>query len=73
MNERHGCYNRKPFREAYIAQQGWSFSGTAIRSHIKDKMSRDCMHTEKAIDPRCAGCKWITMTDEEVREQLASK
>lgn len=73
MTDRHGCYNRMPFKEAYMAQHGWSFSGMAIRSLIKHNMSRDCRHPERATDPRCAGCKWVTMTDEEVRAQLASK
>lgn len=81
MNERHGCYNRKPFSDHYIAGDGLkivdaqdgtiAFGKKIVR--IKHTMSRDCRHPERATDQRCADCKWITMTDEEVRAQLASK
>lgn len=78
MTDRHGCYNRKPFKTVYDAPNGLKhimlhdekdFIITQKRDQIKHTMSRDCQHPERATDPRCTGCKWITMTDEEVRAE----
>ena len=76
MSDRHGCYNRKPFKDTYGAPNGlkciklhdeMDYIIVQKRAQIKHTRSRDCRHPERATDPRCAGCKWITMTDEEVR------
>lgn len=69
MTDRHGCYNRKPFAGHYEAQNGWWSSRERRMAIVTHTMSRDCQHPERATDPRCAGCKWVTMTDEQVRAE----
>lgn len=64
MKDRHGCYNRKPFSEEYVAQSGWKADGGRKEVLVPFRMSRACMHPEKKDDPRCVGCKWINVEEE---------
>lgn len=73
MGDRHGCFNREPFKHSLQVQDGWttvefgSYDTSRLARSMKTipfVMSRSCQHPERATDPRCAGCKWITQRDE---------
>lgn len=57
MNK-HGCYNRKPFKETLMVQDGWA--GGVIRNMktIPFRMSMKCEYDNKATDAGCEGCCW---------------
>lgn len=71
MSDRHGCFNRSQYWDKLLMQDGWEDVsirdedgrryGTQIPKFVEIpfRNSKDCMHPEKAYDPRCEGCKWI--------------
>lgn len=68
---RHGCYNRAPFKNTVMVQDGYESGRTpkgAIRIphmvEIPDPMSRDCKYDMRDTDPSCMGCKWVDSTKE---------
>lgn len=55
----HGCHNRPPLRNTLNVQTGWDSTGARIMRRIPNRMSRDCRHELRAVDPQCAGCRWV--------------
>lgn len=64
----HGCHNRDPFKDSFLAQDGYVQDGGNIQQglmlvpryvRVKFIMSRDCRYDVRATDPRCTGCKHI--------------
>lgn len=65
---RHGCYNRAPFRDHFLAQDGsveWTPVATGQRLipvfvEVPFRMSPDCNYTLSQLgqaDADCHGCK----------------
>lgn len=66
----YGCYNRKPFKQAVLVQDGWTdlTDGHGDPSRVPRwkfvpfRMREDCSYAndtaEGRADPRCAGCRW---------------
>lgn len=62
---RYGCYNRQPFKDSTVVQDGWFLDGvtrTPRMVKVKDTMSKDCRYSKDPAlgqkDERCVGCKW---------------
>lgn len=58
---RYGCYNRQPFKDSTVVQDGWFLDGvtrTPRMVKVKDAMSKDCQYSNSTPDERCTGCKW---------------
>lgn len=63
----YGCYNRPPFRPAFVAQDGWYVPGHKHKPNkspeftsVPFRMSEDCNYTLTSlgrVDAHCAGCK----------------
>lgn len=66
--ERHGCYNRKAFKDLVQVQDGWFAGATPVTGKAtrmprmvlaQNVNSRDCQYTKATpADPKCAGCSW---------------
>lgn len=63
------CFNRPPYRDAILVQDGWEWYQVAggswqrrpVTTFIQFENSRDCQYTLSSIgqaDPKCAGCNW---------------
>lgn len=64
----HGCHNRDPFEDYYLAQDGYHVIGGNIQDglqmvpkfkKVKHRMSTDCRYDNQKGDPQCAGCRHI--------------
>lgn len=68
----HGCHNREPYKTGYVAPDGMYFNGVNGGEHtfifksrfIPHTLSRSCKHPERAKDPGCVGCIWLTKIDD---------
>lgn len=61
----NGCYNREPYKETVIVQDGWWLKGqnekTGRLIKIPFHMTTDCQYTLSELgqkDVKCVGCKW---------------
>lgn len=56
------CFNRPPFKETLIVQDGWFMDGVTRTPRMKSipfRMARDCRYQADDLynDPQCVGCK----------------
>lgn len=58
----HGCYNRSPFRDTLMVQNGWTSDGRRDMIEIPFRMAKDCMYDLKHTDVQCNGCRWSNET-----------
>lgn len=66
--KKNGCFNRKPFKESLLIQDGWrdnqadeTRSREPVIREIPFTMKKECIYTHSTIgqkDQGCAGCKW---------------
>lgn len=65
--DKHGCYDRAPYKDWYFVQDGWFIDGVTRvykLTKVEHVMTRDCQFTiEKPTHPRCEGCKWQKCAD----------
>lgn len=60
----NGCFNREPFKDSMIVQDGAYLDGYTSSPRLKSspfRMAKDCQYTLTElgkVDPQCAGCKW---------------
>lgn len=70
---RYGCFNRAPLADHVIVQDGWQkvvavdpnfygermYMDVAVRRDIliPNPMTKECIYSISAEDPRCDGCK----------------
>jgi len=65
MSARPKCYNRKPFADIRVVQDGWTEDGRRKMITIPDKMSKTCHQTQPPFGESfiwgwdCTGCVWI--------------
>jgi hypothetical protein len=60
QHARHGCWNRKPFSDGYMApsrQYAPSGNFTMVKVFIPHKMSTECRYDMSLSDGKCAGCQ----------------
>lgn len=59
----NGCFNRKPFRSSFVAQDGnlrHDKSMFKVYVEVPFRMAMDCRYTHTTLgqaDPGCVGCK----------------
>lgn len=64
----NGCFNREPYRDATVVQDGWEWhtvNGQFVRRPVTTvvpfRMEPTCQYTKTVLgqaDPKCVGCKW---------------
>ena len=64
MTPRPSCYNRPPYRDPTMVQDGWTDDGRRIMREIPQPMSKGCPQWGEFGEARrrgwnCEGCRWL--------------